>query len=175
MRNKDIVAQVLELYPRIFHACHSRHVRDPKTRETISAHQARILDHLDDAEPTSLMGLARHMGVSASTMSLTVERLVRRGYVTRSRDAGDRRVLNLTLTTAGARLRDAQSVLDPARVNSMILKLSPEDRQDAVRGLALLARAASEEMHNRSSKTARPRKQETRGSAAGSLRRRKKQ
>jgi DNA-binding MarR family transcriptional regulator len=174
MRNKDIVAQVLELYPRIFHACHSTHVRDPKTLETISAHQARVLDHLDDAEPTSLMGLARHMGVSASTMSLTVERLVRRGYVTRSRDAGDRRVVNLTLTVAGARLRDAQSVLDPTRVTSMILKLSPEDRQDAVRGLALLARAASEEMHNRSSKTARSRKQETRGSA-GSPPRRKKQ
>ena len=155
------MTQVLELYPRIFHACHSRHVRDPKTREVISANQARVLDHLDDAEPTSLMGLARHMGVSASTMSLSVDRLVRRGYVTRSRDAADRRVVNLRLTGDGARLRDAQSVLDPKRVKTMILKLSPADREFAVRGLALLAQAASEEMHTRSSKTARSRKQTT--------------
>jgi DNA-binding MarR family transcriptional regulator len=110
------------------------------------------------------MGLARHMGVSASTMSLTVDRLVRRGYVTRLRDAADRRVVNLRLTAAGARLRDAQSVLDPKRVKAMILKLSPEDRQDAVRGLALLARAASEEMHTRSSKTSGSRKQQPGGS-----------
>lgn len=164
MRNKEIVDRVLELYPRIFHACHSRHVRDPKTREAVSTNQARVLDHLDDAEPTSLMGLAKHMGVSASTMSLTVDRLVRRGYVTRSRDAADRRVVNLRLTAAGARLRDAQSVLDPKRVKAMILKLSPEDRQDAVRGLALLARAASEEMHTRSSKTSGSRKQQPGGS-----------
>jgi DNA-binding MarR family transcriptional regulator len=163
MRNKEIVDRVLELYPRIFHACHSRHVRDPKTREAVSTNQARVLDHLDDAEPASLMCVARHMGVSASTMSLTVERLVRRGYVTRSRDAVDRRVANLRLTTAGARLRDAQSVLDPLRVKTMILRLSPAERQDAVRGLALLARAASEEMHTRSSKTAGSRKQQPGG------------
>jgi DNA-binding MarR family transcriptional regulator len=102
MSNKEIVTQVMELYPRIFHACHSRHVRDPKTSEAVSANQARVLDHLDDVEPASLMGLARHMGVSASTMSLTVDRLVRRGYVTRSRDAADRRVVNLRLTDDGA-------------------------------------------------------------------------
>ncbi|HSB11126.1 MAG TPA: MarR family transcriptional regulator [Blastocatellia bacterium] len=162
MRNREVVDRVLELYPRIFHACHSRHVRDPKTREAVSTHQARVLDHLDDVEPTSLMDLARHMGVGASTMSLTVDRLVRRGYVTRSRDAADRRVVSLRLTDAGARLRDAQSVLDPMRVKLMIMRLSPEDRRDAVNGLALLARAANEEMHNRSSKTARLRKQESR-------------
>ena len=160
MRNKEIVDQVLELYPRIFHACHSRLVRDPKTREAVSTNQVRVLDHLDDVEPTSLMGIARHMGVSASTMSLTVDRLVRRGYVTRSRDAGDRRVVNLRLTAAGARLRDAQSVLDPLRIKAMILRLSHEERQDAVRGLALLARAASEEMHIRSSKTSGSRRQQ---------------
>ena len=161
MRINHIVDRVLECYPRIFHACHSRHVRDPETREAVSTNQARVLDHLDDVEPTSLLGLARHMGVSASTMSLTVDRLVRRDYVTRSRDAADRRVVNLRLTQAGARLRDAQSVLDPERVRTMILRLPPADREDAVRGLALLARAATEEMHHRSSKTTRSRKQHT--------------
>jgi DNA-binding MarR family transcriptional regulator len=164
MRNKEIVDRILELYPRVFHACHSRHVRDPKTREAVSTNQTRVLDHLDDAEPTSLMGLARHMGVSASTMSLTVDRLVRRGYVTRSRDAADRRVVNMRLTAAGTRLRDAQSVLDPKRVMAMILKLPPDDREDAVRGLALLARAAGEEMHTRSAKTSGSRKQQPGGS-----------
>jgi len=164
MRNKEIVNRVLELYPRIFHACHSRHVRDPKTREAVSVNQVRVLDHLDDVEPTSLTGLARHMGVSASTMSLTVDRLVRRGYVTRSRDVADRRVVNLRLTAAGARLRDSQSVLDPKRVMAMILNLSPADRDDAVRGLALLAQAASKEMHARSLKTTSSRKQETESS-----------
>jgi len=160
MRTREIVEGVLDFYPKIFHACHSRHVRDPKTREVVSANQTRVLDHLDDVEPTSLMGLARHMGVSASTMSLTVDRLVRRDYVTRSRDPVDGRVVNLRLTSSGARLRDAQSVLDPARVKAIILRLSAGERLDALRGLGLLARAASEEMVSKSAKTGRARKQQ---------------
>ena len=47
---------VLECYPQIYFACHRRHVRDSATRELLSAHQASILDHLDDVEPTSGTG-----------------------------------------------------------------------------------------------------------------------
>ncbi len=139
--------QVLEHYPRIFFACHSRHVRDPGTRRVLSAHQASILDHLDEVEPTNLRDLARHMGVTDSTMSIAVERLARRGYVIRGRDPEDGRRVHLTLSAAGVRVRDAQSVLDPQRVRRMLARLSPAERSEALQGLALLARAAREEMH----------------------------
>ena len=73
-RMDDEVRQVLADYPRIYFACHSRNVRDPRTREKVSAHQASILDHLDPVEPTSLQDLASHMGVTPGTMSLAIER-----------------------------------------------------------------------------------------------------
>src|SRR5438067_13896350 len=79
----DAARQLMELYPRIYFACHARHVREPRTRRLLSAPQASILDHLDEREPLTLVDLARHMGVTPSTMSLHVERLVRRGYVSR--------------------------------------------------------------------------------------------
>ena len=142
----DAVQQVLEHYPRIFFACHTRHRRDPTTRRLLSQHQGSILDHLDDVEPTSLMDLARHMGVTPSTMSLSIERLVRRGYVLRRRDPRDRRRLNLLLSPAGVRVKEAQQVLEPARVRGMLAALSSEDRTAALRGLALLARAAQDYM-----------------------------
>src|ERR1700747_758800 len=78
---KDTVQQVMELYPRIYFACHTRHVRDPETRRLLSAHQASILDHLDEHEPLALLDLAKHMGVTPSTMSLNIERLGGRGDV----------------------------------------------------------------------------------------------
>src|ERR1044071_873974 len=81
------VRSVLEDYPKIFFACHRRHVRDDKARRTLSRHQASILDHLDEVEPLSLNALAAHMGVTASTMSLNVDRLVRDGYVLRQRNS----------------------------------------------------------------------------------------
>ncbi|HET9994863.1 MAG TPA: MarR family transcriptional regulator [Candidatus Acidoferrum sp.] len=147
---RDAVRQVMELYPRIYFACHTRHVRDPKSRQLLSAHQASILDHLDEQEPLALLDLARHMGVTASTMSLNIERLVRRGYVSRERAADDGRRLKLRLTPAGVRVREAKSVLDPARVRALLARLTPEEREVGTRGLALLARAGSEQMEEQS-------------------------
>ncbi len=136
----------MELYPRIFFACHARHRRDPATRRLLSAHQGSILDHLDAREPTSMNGLARHMGVTASTMSLSVDRLERLGYVRRARDAGDGRRVNLRLTAAGVRVKEAQSVLEPERVRGLLAQLSPKQRVEGLRGLELLARAAERYM-----------------------------
>ncbi len=144
------VRRLLELYPRIFFACHTRHVRDPHSRTRLSAHQASILDHLDDVEPTSLTGLARHMGVTASTMSLGVDRLVRHGYVVRARDPDDGRRVLLRLTTAGERIKEVQSVLEPDRVKAMLDRLSADEQTQALRGLGLLARAADGMMQARS-------------------------
>jgi len=142
---QDAVRRVMELYPRIYFACHRRHVRDPKSKRVLSAHQASILDHLDEREPVMLLELAQHMCVTASTMSLQVEQLVRRRYVIRERDAKDARRLRLRLSEDGARVRKANSVLDGDRVRKMLARLSNEERAAGIAGLALLARAAKEQ------------------------------
>ena len=143
---RDAAREVMELYPRIYFACNTRHVRDPRTRRLLSAHQASILDHLDEREPLTLVDLARHLGVTPSTMSLHVERLVRRGYVSLLRANEDGRRLRLLLTPAGVRVREAKSVLDPDRVRALVARLTPEEREAGIRGLALLARASREQM-----------------------------
>jgi DNA-binding MarR family transcriptional regulator len=145
----DAVSQVMRFYPRIFFACHTRHVRDARSRRTISAHQASILDHLDELEPTGLNDLARHMGVTPSTMCITVDRLIRARYVARTRDPRDGRRVALRVTRAGARLRDQKSVLDADLVRALLARLSPAERKDGLRGLELLARAADESVVRR--------------------------
>lgn len=136
--------QLLELYPRIYFACHRRHVRDPRSGGVLSARQGSILDHLDEREAVTVVELARHMGVTASTMSVQVGRLVRTGYVIRERDAEDPRRRNLRLTRSGARMREANSVLDEDRIAEMLERLSPEELEKGMAGLALLAKAAAE-------------------------------
>ncbi len=138
------VETVLRCYPQIYFACHRRHVRDQQTGVALSAHQASILDHLDDVEPTSLLGLARHMGVTASTMSLAVDRLERGGYVTRDRSSQDKRRVDLRLTAAGIRIKRQQKVLEPDLVAAMLSRMESATRSQALRGLELLAAAAQE-------------------------------
>ncbi|MEP7273772.1 MAG: MarR family winged helix-turn-helix transcriptional regulator [Acidobacteriota bacterium] len=142
------IEAVLNLYPRIYLACHTRHVRDPLTKALLTAHQASILDHLDEEDPIALFDLAGHLGVTVSTMSLNINRLVQLGYVSRVRSESDARRLELRLTDAGVRIKRAQSVLDPARVGAVLKRLGSAERKAAIRGLGLLADAATREMQN---------------------------
>jgi DNA-binding MarR family transcriptional regulator len=142
MRLRADVAQVFRDYPRIYFACHRRHVRDARRGTLVSARQASILDHLDAAAPTMLADLAAHLGVSPATMSIAVGRLVEQGYVTRVLDPVDRRKVQLRLTDAGVRISAANSVLEPALVEDMLDHLSAPDKRAALHGLALLGRAA---------------------------------
>ena len=139
----EAMTAVMTLYPRIYFACHTRHVRDPQSQRLLSRHQASVLDHLDEIDPTTVMALAGHMGVTAATMSLSIDRLERKGYVVRVKDAKDRRRVHVRLTTAGVRVREANSVLDPARVEALVARLSEEQRALAIEGLALLAHAGT--------------------------------
>ena len=137
---------VLRCYPQIYFACHRRHVRDPKTKAVLSARQASVLDHLDDVEGTSLLELAKHMGVTASTMSLMVDRLERGGYVRRERSRQDGRRVDLHLTPAGVRVKRQQNVLEPELVEAVLERLEPGQRRQALAGLELLADASREMM-----------------------------
>jgi DNA-binding MarR family transcriptional regulator len=142
MRTSDAAAVVMTAYPRIWFACHRRHVRDPQSGTLLSAHQASILDHLDTVEATSLTALARHLGVTPGTMSVAVDRLQKHGYVDRTWDHRDRRRVQLRLTEAGARVRSANSALDPARVEALLGRLTAEEQRAAIAGLTILARGA---------------------------------
>jgi len=147
----DQAAQLMSFYPRIYFACHTRHVPDPKRNRILSSHQASVLDHLDEIEPTGLLTLAAHMGVTASTMSLMIDRLARNGYVIRERDSKDGRRVGLRLTAAGVRIKSEKSVLDPKRVRAVLNQLTAEERRQAIHGLALLAQASTRAMQRRTS------------------------
>src|SRR6478672_4455272 len=139
---REEVETVLQCYPQIYFACHRRHVRDEQSKAVLSAHQASILDHLDDVDGTSLLELAKHMGVTASTMSLTVDRLERGGYVSRERSKADGRRVDLRLTASGVRIKRQQKVLEPELVQAMLARLDDRKRAQALRGLQLLADAS---------------------------------
>jgi|GEM_PF-939792 len=129
-------------YPRVYFACHRRHVRDEVSGRVLSSHQASVLDHLDAVEPTFVSRLAGHMGVTSSTMSLTLDRLEAGGFVSRSSDEADQRRVCVRLTAAGERIKRASSVLDPELLEALLGTLPETDRVRAVEGLALLALAA---------------------------------
>jgi len=133
---------LLDALPRIRRACRPPFLADPEGGARVTTHQARVLAFLDEDDPAMVGELAEVLGVTASTMSLTLKRLEEAGYVRRDRDPLDRRVANVRLTAAGVRVRDAGLELDPSRAERLLSLLEPAARQEALRALSLLADAA---------------------------------
>ena len=129
-------------YPRIYLACHIQHHRRTPARANLTESESSLLAHLDEERPTRASELARHMGVSRSSMSATIKRLVTLGYIASTREPADARALALRLSPAGARAMQLGSVLDAGRVKLLLAQLPAADRERAIEGLALLAQAA---------------------------------
>jgi DNA-binding MarR family transcriptional regulator len=136
------VRRLQNAYPAIFLACHQKHVREDGEGRTLTERQASVLDHLDEKQPTTLSRLAEHMGVGRSTMSITVSRLVRGGYVTSRKGRQDTRLVELTLTSNGAKVRDENALLHPALVREIFRKVKPEEAEAALQGIESLAKYA---------------------------------
>ena len=134
--------RLLDAYPAIYLACHRRHVRDDERGKVITEHRASVLDHLDANRPTTLSGLAEHMGVSRSTMSITVSCLVRDGYVARKLDRNDARRVALLLTGAGQRVKEQNTIVDPDLLREMLRLIPPRELETALQGIERLAKSA---------------------------------
>jgi DNA-binding MarR family transcriptional regulator len=136
------VAAIQRHYPQIYLACHAEHVRRRSTPAGLSAHDSSVLAHLDATQGISASVLARHLGITASTLSATITRLNRLGYIEVVVDAKDRRVRHLTLTPDGQKAMERTSVLDARRVRDLLGELGDREKTKAIAGLELLAKAA---------------------------------
>lgn len=113
----------------------------------MTARQMSILDHLGSCSSITLQRLAVHLGVTPSTMSLAIDRLVMLGFVSRQKDKEDRRKTNLTLTPDGEAIRRPAALLDPNLVWELLSGMKEDVRAQALAGLEVLANAVDWKMH----------------------------
>ena len=143
---EDHVLLLQRLYPQIYIACHTDHVKAASSAVRLSAHDSAILAHFQDSGALQPSELARHLGIARSTMSQSLKKLVSLGYVAVQKNPSDRRELRLRLTGQGRSAMQAASVLDYTKVKTLLQNLSPAQRQTSLDGLGLLAEAAGKMM-----------------------------
>ncbi len=146
LMHDELVTEIQRLYPQIYMACHVDHIRKVSTQWKLSSLDSSTLSHLHRHDSTSPRDLAEHLGVAPSTLSATIARLERLGYITSETADGDRRKQELRLTARGAEAMSSTSVLDPARVKEVLARLTEKEQKEAVRGLTVLAQAATKLM-----------------------------
>lgn len=77
----------------------------------LTSSQSNVLRTLYHVGPLSSVDLSRHLYVTASNMTGLVDRLEKKGLVSRVRKEGDRRVMLIVLTSSGLEL--SQVLPDP--------------------------------------------------------------
>ena len=142
MQIEEALVRIQAAYPRIYHACHSRHQNARTTRDNLSPRDVTLLAHLNETFALPQAELAEHVGVAKSTLSEALSGLEERGFLARCRDHDDGRETLITRTAAGTEAMRNSSVLEPDSLMVLLKRLTEEERNRAVEGLELLARAA---------------------------------
>jgi MarR family 2-MHQ and catechol resistance regulon transcriptional repressor len=81
--------------------------------------------------------------LTPGSISVAVDRLLKRGLVTRTNSAEDRRVRVVDLTAAGRRLIEQVFASHARQVDRLAEVLSPKERRQIARGLKDFGKAAA--------------------------------
>lgn len=101
-------------------------------RHDLSLVQTRLLGVLRDRRP-AMNALGRHLGLDKSSISGLVDRAERRGLVTRTVSATDRRAVHVAITDAGRRLTDEIAASFADRIATLVADLPGTDRETLTR------------------------------------------
>ena len=111
---------------------------------SLSVPQFRVLTFLSRRPGAPLSSVAEHLGVTRSTASAIVDRLVRRKLVSRTAHPQERRCVVLTLTPAGAQHHQQAREAACAHMAKVLAGLSAADLLQVTEGLTLLGSAFKE-------------------------------
>ena len=123
----------------------ARNLKDQTTCCGVTMAQCHLLVEMAELENPSIAELAGRMRLDASTLSRTVDGLVKAGLLTRSEDADNRRRTLLSFTAKGRQARDVINRGCDEFYARMLDRMPTEDHAAFLRAVATLAAMLREE------------------------------
>ena len=135
----------------------------------LSIAEMHTLDAIGPYEARTMTETANSLGITTGTLTVSIDRLVRKGYVTRKRDENDRRIVRISLTREGkiaSRMHGkfhgvlARHILEPysEEEKKLLLKLVNDidsfleaqvEKYDNAESIRMTARRVAEETRRR--------------------------
>jgi DNA-binding MarR family transcriptional regulator len=140
LKRRNHAAEAADSLRRIMRALRTS-ARKAESRLGVTGAQLFVLQILVDAPDLSLNDLAARTVTHQSTVSTVVDRLVRRGLVTKSRSADDARRLVLRLTPKGRALVRRSPEMAQGRLLEGLRRLPAADSRELTRVLRRLVSA----------------------------------
>lgn len=135
------VERVVKAYATLMHRIASAHAAE-FLAVGVTMSQAKLL-YLVQAEPGLRMSeLSARLGVSLSTVSGVVDRLVDQGFLSRTDDPADRRQVVLRVSASGADQLELLRELSAGQVRALLTRIEEADLAVVERAIDILAAAA---------------------------------
>jgi len=126
---KEYVNQVIALLPDLEKA-----FRTDKPQEVlhmdISLPEIFVLGQLSSNEKPTMSELGRSISMDLSTLTRTVDKLVKKEFVARKRDPEDRRMVRVALTAKGRRIISRFEGARKKHIESILRQMTLQERRD---------------------------------------------
>ena len=133
----DITATLNEVLVKLFRditTIEERAIKNGEYKE-LTVNDMHVIEAIDINEPKNMSTVARGLSVTTGTLTISVNSLVKKGYVDRTRSEEDRRVVLVSLTEKGRKAHAQHKRFHDEMVQAIVDGLSSEEQRVLARAL----------------------------------------
>lgn len=127
----DIETTLNEVLVKLFRDVTTIEERAIKTGEykELTVNDMHVIEAIDVKEAKNMTSVAKALSVTTGTLTISVNGLVKKGYVERTRSEEDRRVVLISLTAKGRKAFMQHQRFHQAMIASIVEGLSDEEQE----------------------------------------------
>uniref|UniRef100_UPI002ED17DC7 MarR family winged helix-turn-helix transcriptional regulator n=1 Tax=Enterocloster clostridioformis TaxID=1531 RepID=UPI002ED17DC7 len=104
----------------------------------ITNNDMHVIDAIGIDRPKNMSSIARKLSVTVGTLTISVNSLVKKGYVVRNRSSEDRRVVFISLSEKGVKAYYHHKKFHEQMIDSVVKELTEEELEALVKALTKL-------------------------------------
>ena len=104
----------------------------------ITNNDMHVIDAIGIDRPKNMSSIARELSVTVGTLTISVNSLVKKGYVVRNRSSEDRRVVFISLSEKGVKAYYHHKKFHEQMIDSVVKELTEEELEALVNALTKL-------------------------------------
>ncbi len=130
-----------EILVRLFHNIGTIEEQAIKTEEfrNVTTNDMHVIEAIGKGTAKNMSTVAKLLSVTTGTLTISVNSLVKKGYVERIRSEEDRRVVLVSLTEKGERAFDHHKKFHDRMILTIVEDLTPEEKQVLAKALRRLS------------------------------------
>ncbi|MEF9961973.1 MAG: MarR family transcriptional regulator [Erysipelotrichaceae bacterium] len=102
---------------------------------TLSMSEVHILEAISKSESKMMSAIAKALMVTQGTLSVSTNRLVKKGYVERVRDEKDRRIIRLVLSDSAQKVLEIHNAFHEEMIDKLIGVLKVDQDKELLKSL----------------------------------------